>query len=196
MFQWKADEIAKKLDEEVKKYKSPSKGSPRIKSKMDAKEERKKEKAKKSLSKLQKKGERAKAAKNAADKKGDNTSEDMKKQKSGENEVLEISDSDSDTPLASMKTQLTPKKKSVTLLKSPKDNTKKKKTEPNKENDKKKSVTLADMKKKMEKKKSLSLADLKEQMDKKKKAKKSGENRKERGSKDEKKKTKKGQVCW
>ena len=172
VFKWRPDEISKKIDEEVKKYKSPSKGSPRIKTKMDAKEERRKEKANNSITKLKEKSDRAKAAKEAAsakksdilelDSSDDSSNESDVEEGSPKKDVVEVnSDSDSDTPL--VKYQLTPKKKSNSETSKPKVKTKK----------------------------SLSLADLKRQLEERKL--KKAQRRKEKRLKE--KKYKKGQVC-
>ncbi|XP_053384171.1 tyrosine-protein kinase BAZ1B-like isoform X2 [Mercenaria mercenaria] len=174
---WKADEIAKKIDEEIKSIKSASKASPRIKTKMDAKEEKRKEKAKKSISKMEKKSEKLKQQKEKQAKKNEVTELDSSDDSSGEeseNEdnkdavIVSDSDADSDTPLSVVKTQLTPKKKSSDSSSEKLEKVKKKKAvsladlqkqlkSKNKEGKLKKPLTLADLKKQMEKKKNKKL---------------------------------------
>ncbi|XP_052800814.1 tyrosine-protein kinase BAZ1B-like isoform X2 [Mya arenaria] len=171
---WRQDEIVKRIDDESKHRTSPSKNSPRIKTKLDAKEEKRKEIAKKSISKIEKKSERAKQLmeKSSASKNkkvitlnsSDEESSDEEDEVQANGSIVELSDgSDSDTPLAVVKTQLTPKKRS-----SSDEDTNKVKKSKTKNSD---SVSLADIQKKMKKKrpkKELSLADIKKKIEKKK----------------------------
>ncbi|KAL4225144.1 Tyrosine-protein kinase baz1b [Mactra antiquata] len=180
---WKADEISKKIEEEAKMIKSGSKGSPRIKTKMDAKEEKRKENAKKSISKIEKKSEKLKIQKEKQSKKSDiveldssDDSSDSEVENNGTAVILTDSDSDSDTPLSVVKTMLTPKKKSSespsksSKKKSPtlaelKQQMKKKKSKDSKEGKSKKPLTLADLKKQLEKKKEKQLKKKKKKQD-------------------------------
>ncbi|WAR02391.1 BAZ1B-like protein [Mya arenaria] len=162
------------LLQSIKHRTSPSKNSPRIKTKLDAKEEKRKEIAKKSISKIEKKSERAKQLmeKSSASKNkkvitlnsSDEESSDEEDEVQANGSIVELSDgSDSDTPLAVVKTQLTPKKRS-----SSDEDTNKVKKSKTKNSD---SVSLADIQKKMKKKrpkKELSLADIKKKIEKKK----------------------------
>lgn len=179
---WRPDEIAKKIEEEIKHCVSPSKGSQRIKSKMDAKEEKRKEKVNRTISQMEKKREKAKQAKEKTDSKtsdiiivlesSDNSSSDGSDSDldSSSDEQVEImsSDSDSDTPLSVVKNHLTPKKngdsnfdKSEIVKKTKKVKSladlKNKYQGKNKDGNSKKQLTLADLKKRLERKKLKSL---------------------------------------
>ncbi|KAH3882244.1 tyrosine-protein kinase BAZ1B-like [Dreissena polymorpha] len=169
---WRPDEIAKKIEEECKNNRSPSKNSPRLKTKIDDKEEKLKEKAKKTISKIEKKSLKALQLKEKSspskknivtlDSSEDSSDSDIENGK--KKDVVELSDSDSDTPLAVVKKQLTPKKSANGSDKESKSDQKKKLSS---------SVSLAEIQKELKKqkksgKKELTLAEIKQKLAKKK----------------------------